>query len=118
MKKNREINTLGFVVIMAAFVAFALLTAALDSFWLGLAIVLLPFIALAIYAWKVPERRPQIVAIFNFVKTKGVELLTEEQRVTKAIESEKNPVSQFQQLYAIGSRSEINLADTHLVRWC
>lgn len=89
--KSREPNVLAFVIGMAVLVGFVLLTTALNSFWLGLLVILSPFIALGIFIWRFPVHRQRVFAVFRLVKKTGVALLTDE-ALDEEIESEqKNP---------------------------
>jgi hypothetical protein len=87
--RSRQINGWGFWLAVGAVVGFVLLGAALGSYLLALLVVALPFVAIAIYAWRVPQHRTQIVSTLMFLKTAGVGLLTDEQQITQAIENEK-----------------------------
>ncbi len=86
--KGREPNTLAVVIGIAALFGFVTLTTALNSFWLGLLIILSPFAALGIYVWRVPVHRQPVLNALRFMKKTGFQLLTEE-ALTKEIELEQ-----------------------------
>jgi len=88
-RKSRQINVWGFWGGVGVVVGFVLLGAALGSYLLALLLVALPFIAVAIYAWRVPQHRSQIVSTLMFLKSAGVGLLTDEQQIIQVIENEK-----------------------------